>query len=310
MKMRSNIIETVKFKPVALPCGKKGSTRLYTTNLFTGGCPHSCAYCYASGFKNFSSQRPTPVPMEAIKNVRKWPRRLFLSSASDPFHPVAVKLTEELLRSALSAGTFVVISTKALATAEIVKILSRYAAQVSYTVSLTSLNENRNRILEPNAPNAKERLYGKRSNSQSILSGIEQLARNGLHVTLKADTIFPGLDDTDENIARLLKTAKSYGAQAVTLSYAFYRNRFKKKLINLPLLQNSLSKMNENQPIASGMGFSLPLRQKKKRLAHMAQIANDIGYQMISTCACKNRIESLSEDIPMQLDCHFHDKWF
>jgi len=80
------------------------------------------------------------VPQEAIERVKKWPRRLFLSSASDPFHPVVVKLTEEVLRAALAEGTFVVISTKALATPETVKILSRYPGQVSYTVSLSSLS--------------------------------------------------------------------------------------------------------------------------------------------------------------------------
>jgi hypothetical protein len=68
--------------------------------------------------------------------------------------------------------------------------------------------------------------------------------------------------------------------------------------------------MNEYQPIASGKGFSLPLFVKKVRLSSMAQIAKDIGFQVISTCSCKNHIESVSESIPMDLDCHFHDRFF
>jgi DNA repair photolyase len=89
-------------------------------------------------------------------------KEAFLSSASDPLHPVVVKLAGEVLRRALAGGTFVVISTKAMAPPEVVKILSQYPDQVSYTVSVSSLGEERNRLLEPNAPSARERLHGKR----------------------------------------------------------------------------------------------------------------------------------------------------
>lgn len=298
----------LKFRPVALPCGEKGSTRLHTVNLFVGECPHMCKYFYAQGFRAFSKAGQRSVPMEAIINVRKWPRKIFLSSASDPFHPLVRERAGALLKSALQSGSFVVISTKALATQEIVRTLSRHSDQVSYTVSLTSLNLDRNRILEPHAPGAYERLHGKKENGQNYLCGIEQLAASGVHVTLKVDTLFPSLDDADENIARLLKEAKLCRAEAVTFSYAFFRNNFQKRLTGIAFLQKSLSAMNEYQPIASGMGYSLPLAKKKVRLANMAKIASDIGYQVISTCHCKNRIQAVSEE--MRLECHFHEKYF
>jgi DNA repair photolyase len=172
------------------------------------------------------------------------------------------------------------------------------------------LNSDRNRILEPHAPSADERLHGKKE-GQNFLCGIEQLADSGVHTTLKIDTLFPQIDDdTDENIVPLLKEAKLCGAEAVMFSYVFFRKKFQKKLSSIPFLQKSLSAMNEYQPIASGKGYSLPLSEKKVRLSYMAQIAKDIGYQVISTCSCKNHIQSLSEGIPMDLDCHFHDRFF
>lgn len=100
------------------------------------------------------------------------------------------------------------------------------------------------------------------------------------------------------------------GAEAVMFSYGFFRHKFKKRLTGIAFLQKSLSAMHEYQPIASGKGFSLPLAKKKVRLANMAKIASDIGYQVISTCHCKNRIEVEFEGAPIKLDCHFHDKWF
>ena len=250
------------------------------------------------------------MPQEAIERVKKWPRRLFLSSASDPFHPVVVKLAEEVLRAALAEGTFVVISTKALASPETVKILSRYPGQVSYTVSLSSLSEERNRLLEPNAPSARERLRGKRDGNALVLCGTEQIAQSGVNITLKADSLFPDIDDTEERISQLLDEAKACGVKAVTLSYAFYRNKFKSKLTAIPLLQQSLATMNESQPIASGTGFSLPISEKRNRLSHMAEIASSIGYRVISTCLCKNQVGTIPAGIPMRLECHFHDKWF
>ena len=268
-----------------------------------------CRYCYAQGFRAYSKSGPRPVSMEAIINTRKYPRRLFFSSASDPFHPLVIGRAAEVLKAALQSGSFVVISTKALATPEIVRILSRHSDQVSYTVSLTSLNSERNRILEPHAPSANERLYGKK-NGQDFLCGIEQLAAGGLNTTIKADTICPEIDDAEEDIENLLKAARSAGAQAVTLSYSFFRQKFKKRLTGIAFLQKSLSAMNEYQPIASGMGYSLPIAKKKVRLSKMAKIASDIGYQVISTCSCKNRIEGTFEGAPIKKDCHFHHKWF
>jgi hypothetical protein len=68
--------------------------------------------------------------------------------------------------------------------------------------------------------------------------------------------------------------------------------------------------MNENQPIASGKGFSLPLFEKRNRLIHMADIASTIDFEVISTCARKNQIGSLPAEIHIRPECHFHDKWF
>jgi hypothetical protein len=68
--------------------------------------------------------------------------------------------------------------------------------------------------------------------------------------------------------------------------------------------------MNEKQPIASGTGYSLPIPEKEKRLVRMARFASEIGFGVISTCACKNRVENIPQDSPLQLECHFHDKWF
>ena len=156
---------------------RKADINFNTTNIFTGKCPHFCVYCYATDFRGYSSDSIVPVSLDAIKNVKKWPKRLFLSSSSDPFHQAVIELAEEIVENALAEGTFLVISTKALATNRIRDCLARYPNQVSYTVSLSSLNDERNKLLEPNAPNAKERLYGKTDKSEIACIGIKQLLK-------------------------------------------------------------------------------------------------------------------------------------
>ena len=301
-------MEKITFKPVGLPCGNNGSSKLYTTNLFTGKCPHNCVYCYATDFRGYSSSKIRPVNLNSIRNVTKWPKRLFLSSSTDPFHPVVIELAEELLERALDAGTFIVISTKALATKRICDCLARYSKQVSYTVSLSSLNKERNRLLEPNAPSAKRRLYGNKDKSQISRIGIKQLVENGVNVTLKADCLFPDIDDPEKAISNLLTSARECGVEAVNFSYAFYRSKFKGRILAIPFLEKALSKMNEIQDIASGRGYSLPIKEKEKRLARMGKLAKNIGFKFISTCKCKNQIKAFPS--MMKNECHFHDKWF
>jgi DNA repair photolyase len=301
-------MDKLTFKPVGLPCGKEGPNRLYTTNLFTGRCPHSCVYCYATDFRGYSSDSIIPVNINAIKSVKKWPKRLFLSSSSDPFHPSVIYVAERLIENALVEGVFLVISTKALVTNRIRECLSQYSDQVSYTVSLSSLNDERNRLLEPNVPSAKERLYGNYDKSEIACIGIRQLTESGVNLTLKADCLFPGIDDLESSISDLLINAKKCGVQAINLSYAFYRRSFRKRLLAIPLLENALIHMNEKQDIASGKGYSLPLIEKEKRIAWMGNLARDIGFKTISTCRCKNQIGTVPSI--MKLDCHFHDKWF
>jgi len=71
---------------------------------------------------------------------------------------------------------------------------------------------------------------------------------------------------------------------------------------------NALLKMNEIQDIASGRGYSLPIKEKEKRFFWMGNMAKDIGFKIISTCRCKNQIARVPRI--MTHDCHFHDKWF
>ena len=172
------------------------------------------------------------------------------------------------------------------------------------------MDRNRNRLLEPGAPSAKERLYGKKDENEKYLIGVEQLVQSGVQVTLKADALFPGIDDTDDSIFQLLSAARSCGVQAVNFSYAFYRPKFKSRLTAIPLLGDAVAQMSEYQTIASGKGYSLPLVDKARKLFRMAQMAMDMGFQTISTCKCKNDIGTISSCDIMKLDCHFHDKWF
>ena len=201
--------ETLTFKPVSLPCGEPAWGSFTPQTCLQAAVPIHVSTATHRDSRPTGTATQCQSQTEAVRNIKGGRARLFLSSATDPFHPMVSGLAEELLHRALRAGTFVVISTKALATLGIVKLLSEYRGQVSYTVSLSSLSEERNCILEPKAASARERLHGRHENGEITFCGIEQLARKGIHVTLKADTLFPGIDDAEESITSLLEEAKT-----------------------------------------------------------------------------------------------------
>jgi len=101
--------------------------------------------------------------------------------------------------------------------------------------------------------------------------GVEQLAAQGVHVTLKADTLFPDLDDAEERLVPLLRAARECGAEAVELLVRLLAQPVQAEVGPDSLARASLALMTARQPIASSEGYSWDLALKAERLARMAR---------------------------------------
>lgn len=182
------------------------------------GCEHGCVYCYARpsheylGFSaglDFESKimvkENAAVLLRAELNKASWqPTVIALSGNTDAFQPIERKL--QITRQCLVVlaefrNPVVAITKNFLVTRDIDLLaeLARYNA-VAVVISVTTLNSELARILEPRASRPGKRL-----------EAITLLAQAGIPVGVNLAPIIPGL--TDEEIPTIVQAAATAGAR-------------------------------------------------------------------------------------------------
>lgn len=212
------------------------------------GCEHGCAYCYArpthewlgySAGVDFESrimvkaQAPAILRAELSKEKYK-PERLSLSGVTDCYQPVEKRL--EITRSCLAVlaecrHPVVMITKNHLITRDVdyLSELARYQATAAY-ISITSLDADLARKLEPRASSPKMRL-----------EAIRTLAAHGIPVGVSVAPIIPGLNDSE--IPAILNAARDAGAQFA--GYTVVRLPFSVKDVFTGWLQEHFPGMKE-----------------------------------------------------------------
>jgi len=183
------------------------------------GCEHGCNYCYARPtheYLGFSAgldfetkilvKEDAPELLRRELSSRRWtPRVIALSGVTDPYQPVERRLgiTRRCLEVLVEYRNPVAIITKNhLVTRDIDLLgeLARYDA-VGVNVSVTTLDEKLQRVMEPRASIPARRL-----------AAIEALARAGIPVRVLVAPVVPGL--TDHELPRIIDAAAKAGACA------------------------------------------------------------------------------------------------
>ncbi|MFH8132551.1 MAG: radical SAM protein, partial [Candidatus Aenigmatarchaeota archaeon] len=137
-------------------CPKKYSFSPYT------GCSHSCLYCYASSYiKKFFNCRPKKDLLKKLEeDLKKVDKRfpISVSNSSDPYVPEEekLKLTRDCLRYFAFHDCKILLITKSDLVLRDLDILSRMRSCVSITI--TTLNEEIAKKLEPKAPSPEKRI--------------------------------------------------------------------------------------------------------------------------------------------------------
>jgi DNA repair photolyase len=182
------------------------------------GCEHGCIYCFARptheylGFSaglDFESRimvkMDAPQLLEEELSSPKWePRVIMMSGVTDPYQPVEKKL--KLTRACLEVfvkfrNPIAMITKNRLITRDIdlLRELAKHDA-VAVNVSVTSLDEKLQRVLEPrtSSPNAR-------------LEAVAQLRAAGIPTGVMVAPIIPGL--TDHEVPAIVKACAEAGAQ-------------------------------------------------------------------------------------------------
>jgi len=190
------------------------------------GCEHGCVYCYARptheylGFSaglDFESRilvkEDAPTLLRRELADPSWePRTLALSGVTDPYQPVERRLevTRGCLEVLAESRNPVSIVTKSRLVCRDLDLLQELAGHdaACVTLSVTTLDEELRRRLEPRAPTPARRL-----------DAVRRLSGAGIPVGVNVAPVIPGL--TDHEIPRILESAA--GAGASHASYVLLR---------------------------------------------------------------------------------------
>ncbi len=244
----------------------------------TAGCSFACLYCpFSKGNERRHGVRhPTPLDVAPVR-AQPAPPTVFVSPASDPFAPQAASRTHEVLADLLARGTAVGIVTKGVIPERTLALLREHRSQVEgVAIGLSSMDDRRNRALEPGAPDTSLRL-----------ATLERVATAGLTAGLRMDPLFPDLDDGPEALAGMVDAAAARGAFGVTATYVFAYGPYLRRLRAEPVAAAACAHLTERAPMEGGTAFSVPLARKLETYATIQRLAAARGLKF-NTCGCKD----------------------
>ncbi len=180
------------------------------------GCEHGCIYCYARPYHEYLGysagldfetkiliKEDAPHLLRNELRAKRWrPEPLALSGVTDAYQPIErrIGLTRRCLEVLADCRQPVSIVTKSGLVARDADLLSDLAsvnaASVAFTI--TTLNEDLRRSLEPRAASAAVRLEAAKT-----------LASRGVPVGVMVSPVIPGL--TDHEIPQILEQAAAAG---------------------------------------------------------------------------------------------------
>ena len=188
----------------------------YSLNPYRG-CEHGCTYCFARpghetlgyscglDFETRIIAKPdAPALLRKALTKPSWRgETIVLSTITDCYQPVESKMqiTRQCLEVMVAFRQPVSIITKSRLVLRDLDLLEKLAAHgaVSVAISLTSLNNELSRKLEPRAASPRDRLWT-----------IRRLASAGIPVTVMVAPVIPAINDRE--IPKLLEAAADAGA--------------------------------------------------------------------------------------------------
>ncbi|HEV3511572.1 MAG TPA: radical SAM protein [Candidatus Sulfotelmatobacter sp.] len=201
----------------------------WTINPYRG-CEFGCRYCYARYTHEFMEmrdgmefERKIYVKQHAAGLLRQELRRvkpdeaIALGTATDPYQPaerryeVTRGILEELARH---RGYELGIVTKSNLVARDLDLLRQVAQsnKLSVHITVTTLDAELARILEPRAPRPDLRL-----------EAVRTLARAGLRVGISCSPVVPGITDAPQDLESLIRAAADAGADYVFANPLFLK---------------------------------------------------------------------------------------
>ena len=198
----------------------------FTLNPYTG-CGHHCIYCYARSYvRDFDKPRPKDrLLINVLRDLSRLPKNalISMSESSDPYTPPEreLALTRRVLKLIAESGFKLLVVTKSDLVLRDKDILGSYRKS-AVAITITTLNDVKAKLIEPNAPPPSARIRA-----------VQELSTEGIAVTVRIDPIIPGVNDDVEELKDLIKEVADAGAIQVTSSTYKARMESLSKLIKI-----------------------------------------------------------------------------
>ena len=192
---------------------------MYSLNPYQG-CEHGCVYCYArnshefwdfSAGKDFENnilvKKSAPALLRQYLSNPKWTGEpMLLSGNTDCYQPAErqFRITRQLLEIFYEYRHPIAIITKNAMIERDIDILSKLAADrlVHVVLSLTTLDEDLKRIMEPRTASAR-----------NVLRTLRSLTDAGIPVSINAAPMIPAINDSE--LFDIIKVCSENGARSV-----------------------------------------------------------------------------------------------
>jgi len=222
----------------------------WTINPYRG-CEFACKYCYARYTHEFMEmrdgaefERKIYVKQHTADLLRRDLRRvkpgesIALGTATDPYQPaerryeVTRGILEEFARHRGFELGIVTKSNLIVRDLDLLRDISRNNA-LSIHITVTTLNADLARILEPRAPRPDLRLEALRALSQA-----------GINVGVSCSPVLPGITDSPADLEALVREAAAAGARHVFANPLFLKPC--SAAVFLPFLEQNFPHLVEN----------------------------------------------------------------
>jgi DNA repair photolyase len=249
------------------------------------GCDHGCVYCYASSYiPRFSNCRPKKDLLQRLQReaAKLKGEILSIANSSDPYPRMEAEagLTRKCLEILSQHNCRIQMVTKSNLVTRDTDVLSRVPCTVALTI--TTDDENKAKLMEPNAPSPTERL-----------KAIETLTRKGIPVSVRVDPIIPFVNDNPE---KLIATLAGMGVKHVTTStYKVKPDNWRRLTAAMPQVAEKLAPLYFEQGEKTAGYTLLPTDLRLRLLNNIRRLAIENGMKFgvcreglaqLNTAAC------------------------
>jgi len=286
----------------------RGMPFTWTINPYRG-CEFGCQYCYARYTHEFMEmrdgrefERKIYVKQHTSELLRRDLKRvkpgegIALGTATDPYQPaerryeVTRSILEEFVRH---SGFELGIVTKSNLIVRDLDLLREFSQNntLSVHITITTLNDELARILEPRAPRPDLRM-----------DAVRQLSAAGISVGVSCSPVLPGITDSPADLEAVIRAAAAAGARHIFGGPLFLKPC--SAAVFLPFLERSFPRLVENYRARYKERSFLPPSYGKRIAQLIASLRQKYGIKRAdprgaNAVANKWPAQALGEQLPL-----------